>query len=83
MTGRNRDKGAFKTPTLRDLDRKKFFFHDGSANSLKKVVEIYNKGGLHRNGIDVEIRPLGLTAKERSDLVKFLNALKGKTRPGK
>jgi len=36
---------AFKTPTLRNADRRAPFMHDGSEKTLADVVELYNVGG--------------------------------------
>jgi cytochrome c peroxidase len=47
-TQREADKGAFKTPTLRDVARRPPYMHDGSLKTLEEVVAFYNKGG-HRN----------------------------------
>jgi cytochrome c peroxidase len=71
------DKGAFKTPSLRDVARRPPYMHDGSMKTLEEVVAFYNKGG-HRNPwISSAIQPLNLTASEQADLVAFLEALTG------
>jgi cytochrome c peroxidase len=66
---------AFKTPTLRDVARRAPYMHDGSISSLPEVIELYNKGGLNRPSRADELRPLGLTAEEKSDLLAFLKTL--------
>ncbi len=67
---------AFKTPTLRDADRRGPFLHDGSASSLEQVVELYDTGGqLKRESLASEIKPLLLTRREKQDLVDFLKTL--------
>lgn len=38
-------KGAFKTPTLRDIIRTGPYFHDGSATTLEEVIDHYSTGG--------------------------------------
>ncbi len=68
-------KGAFKTPTLRDVTRTAPYFHDGSAATLEEVVQHYNKGGEVKTNLDPNIRPLGLTDQEVADLVAFMEAL--------
>ena len=40
------DKGAFKTPTLREIHRTAPYMHDGSEATLEDVVEFYIKGGV-------------------------------------
>jgi cytochrome c peroxidase len=51
--------------------------HDGSLNTLEEVVEYYDKGGEPNKNLDDRIKPLHLTAQDKSDLVAFLKALSG------
>lgn len=76
-------KGAFKTPTLRDVELTAPYFHDGSAPTLEAVVEHYNRGGNADaiGKVSLEVRPLNLTESERSDLVAFMKSLTGASRP--
>lgn len=71
------DRGAFKTPTLREITRTAPYMHDGSIGTLAEVVEYYDGGGNSNPALDAELRPLRLTAAERSSLVAFLTALNG------
>lgn len=66
------DRGAFKTPTLREIARTAPYMHNGSQKTLEAVVEYYDKGGFPNDTLDEEIFPLKLTAEEKADLVKFL-----------
>lgn len=66
------DKGAFKTPTLREVGRHAPYMHDGSIKTLEEVVEHYDKGGIANPQLDEEIFPLKLTAEEKADLVTFM-----------
>ena len=66
------DKGAFKTPTLREIARTAPYMHDGSLKTLEEVVEHYDKGGIPNPQLDEEIFPLKLTAQEKADLVTFM-----------
>jgi cytochrome c peroxidase len=66
------DRGAFKTPTLREIARTAPYMHDGSQKTLEDVVEHYNKGGIANPQLDEEIFPLNLTAQEKADLVTFM-----------
>lgn len=66
------DKGAFKTPTLREIARTAPYMHDGSMKTLEEVVAHYNKGGTPHPQLDEEIFPLKLTETEAADLVTFL-----------
>lgn len=77
VTKNEADKGAFKTPTLRDVARRPPYMHDGSEKTLEDVVAFYNKGGIKNPWLSGEIRPLTLTAQEQADLVAFLRSLTG------
>lgn len=69
------NKGAFKTPTLRDIELTAPYFHDGSAKTLLEVVEHYNRGGVVKEGISPNMKPLNLTRQEAEDLAVFMKAL--------
>lgn len=71
-------KGAFKTPTLRDIELTAPYFHNGVASTLREVVDYYDKGGEDRSNVSPEVRPLNLSEQEKDDLVAFLRALTGK-----
>jgi cytochrome c peroxidase len=64
ITGEWKDIGRFKVPTLRGLPAIAPYFHDGSAATVKDVI----------NFLDARFS-IGLTDSEKSDLVAFLNAL--------
>ena len=66
------DRGAFKTPTLREIARTAPYMHDGSLATLEDVVEHYDRGGTPNPQLDEEIFPLKLTAEEKADLITFL-----------
>jgi cytochrome c peroxidase len=70
-----RMKHAFKTPTLRNVDRRGPYMHDGSVRTLAEVVELYDTGGVPRESRSLEIRRLGLTAEEKDALVAFMKTL--------
>jgi cytochrome c peroxidase len=73
---------AFKTPTLRDADRRGPYMHDGSAATLEEVIDVYDRGGLeHRPSVAPEIAALHLTAGEKADLIAFLHSLTAESRP--
>jgi cytochrome c peroxidase len=48
--------GAFKTPTLRHLLGTAPYMHNGSEESLVKVVELYDKGGNSNAHLDTKMR---------------------------
>ena len=69
-------KGAFKTPSLRDIAATAPYFHDGRMADLAQVVDYYERIGVHRTeGLSPSIRPLQLTVQDKQDLVMFLQAL--------
>jgi cytochrome c peroxidase len=68
-------RGAFRTPTLRDVELTPPYFHDGSARTLLDVVEHYARGGDVRANLSPLITPLRLSAGEKADLVAFMKAL--------
>ncbi|MGB5832915.1 MAG: cytochrome c peroxidase [Thiohalocapsa sp.] len=73
--------GAFKTPTLRNIELTAPYMHDGSLATLEEVVEHYDNGGITREDDQVNaylsggIRPLRLTEQQEADLVAFMKAL--------
>jgi cytochrome c peroxidase len=77
VTQHEADRGAFKTPTLRDVARREPYMHDGSLATLEQVVDFYDTGGRPNPWLSPQSRPLHLTAAERADLVAFLQALSG------
>jgi cytochrome c peroxidase len=68
-------KGAFKTPTIRDITRTAPYFHDGSAKTLMAVVEHYDKGGEVKKDLSPNMKALNLTQPEKEALVAFMGAL--------
>lgn len=72
ISGLEGDKGAFKTPTLREIARSAPYMHDGSQATLEEVVEHYVKGGTPNPQLDEEIFKLNLTAEEKADLITFM-----------
>ena len=71
------DKGAFKTPTLRNVALSAPYMHDGSLKTLKDVVDYYAGGANSNPYLDSQIKKITLSAKERADLVEFLKSLTG------
>lgn len=68
-------KGAFKTPTLRDITRTGPYFHDGSAKTLEEVIEHYNKGGVVKTNLSPSMKKLELCGSEKEQLLAFMKAL--------
>ena len=78
QTGKQADKGAFRTPGLRNVALTPPYMHDGSLKTLKDVVDFYAGGGTSNAQLDPEIHELKLSGQERADLVAFLESLTGK-----
>lgn len=74
-------KGAFKTPTLRDITNSAPYFHDGAAKTLAEVVDHYNKGGAIKTDLSPNIHELGLNQAEKDSLVAFMHALTSPYQP--
>ncbi len=73
------DKGAFKTPTLRNLKNRGPYMHDGSFPTVKDALAHYVGGGNWNPYLDKNIHSLDiLSLEERQDLLQFLDALNGK-----
>jgi cytochrome c peroxidase len=66
---------AFKTPGLREIARRSPYMHDGSIATLEQVVDHYDTSGVDRPSRSDLMKPLGLTAQEKADLVAFLKTL--------
>ena len=73
------DVGKFVTPTLRELKYTAPYMHNGVIGTLAEVVEFYDRGGGKDDPLATELKPLGLAADEKKDLVAFLEALSSVT----
>lgn len=82
VTDDPRDRGAFKTPTLRDVALTAPYMHDGSLTTLERVIEDYNRGGTPNPQLDSEIRKLNLSEPEKEALAAFLRTLTGTIQEG-
>jgi cytochrome c peroxidase len=69
------DVGAFRTPSLRNVELTAPYFHDGSAATLADVIRYYVKGGNDNASRDWELQPIALTESEQRDLIEFLHSL--------
>ncbi|WP_460560930.1 cytochrome-c peroxidase [Ferruginibacter profundus] len=82
ITKKETDKGKFKTPGLRNIGVTAPYMHNGMFKTLEEVVEYYNdprKVVADPINIDESLKkPLGLTDKEKKDLVAFLKTLTDK-----
>ncbi len=72
---------AFKTVGLRNIDRRAPYMHNGSIKNLMDVVNHYDNGFVKRESLSDLIKPLGLTQKEKEELVEFMKTLTSKDKP--
>jgi len=87
LTGNDRDMGAFRAPSLRNVAVTAPYMHDGSVASLAEVLRIYAAGGRnilsgphagdgranpYKNDF---INQISLDAREQADIIAFLGTL--------
>lgn len=75
LTGLDSDRGAFKTPTLREVSRTAPYMHDGSLATLEDVVRFYREGGHPNSHLDPRIARIEMSDQEAAHLTAFLRAL--------
>lgn len=69
------DAGKFRIPSLRNVALTAPYFHDGSARTLREVLEFYNRGGDVHSHQSPGILPRGYTDEELDALAAILEAL--------
>jgi len=71
--------GAFKTPTLRNIELTGPYFHNGGQATLEQVVEFYARGtdfgSVNRRDKDPDVGGFSLSGTDKADLVAFMKAL--------
>jgi cytochrome c peroxidase len=81
VSHQERDRGAFKTPGLRDVSKHPPYMHDGSLATLRDVVEFYNNATIESRTIPGLSRrligPEKLSEADINALVAFLKTLDG------
>ncbi|MGB0930399.1 MAG: cytochrome-c peroxidase [Chitinophagales bacterium] len=84
ITGNEIDNGMFRVPTLRNIELTAPYMHDGRFQTLEEVVEHYDSGMKYSPNLDPNFavrfkngvyQGLGLTEKEKRQLVTFLESL--------
>lgn len=82
ITKKESDKGKFKIPGLRNIAVTAPYMHNGMFATLEQVIDYYNDPGQFVkdpvNQDDALKTPLGLTEKEKKDIVAFLKTLTDK-----
>ena len=73
VTGLIADRAKMRTPSLRNLELRAPFMHNGRFETIEDVVEFYNRGGdFDAPNKDPLVRPLMLSQAEKDALVAFL-----------
>lgn len=67
--------GAFKVPSLRNLEITAPYMHDGRFADLESVIEFYRRPPDKRQGGEHELLPLDITDAEMQQLIAFLRTL--------
>ena len=86
-TGRPRDMGRFRTPSLRNIALTAPYMHDGSIETLEEVLEFYSRGGrkIEKGALAGDgasnpfkssfVRGFSLSPNEKREVVSFLKSL--------
>ncbi|MGQ0810723.1 MAG: cytochrome-c peroxidase [Nitrospiraceae bacterium] len=77
ITRMERDKSAFKTPTLRSVTETAPYMHDGVHKTLEEVIDFVDKGGGPNPRLSPLMKPLALSTEDKTDVIAFLKALTG------
>lgn len=80
------DRGKFKTPGLRNVAVTAPYMHNGMFETLEQVLAYYNAPGhFIDNPVNIDPalkKPLGLTSKDKKDIIAFLRTLTDKAYSG-
>lgn len=68
-------KGAFKTPTLRNVAVTAPYMHNGAYATLEDVIDHYIKGGVNKENLSPNFKQAKLTKYQKQDLLEFLKTL--------
>jgi cytochrome c peroxidase len=71
------DKGAFRTPSLRNVALTGPYFHNGSRAKLEDVIDSHVHDGNPNQHSDKEVHSLSFSDQDRADLLAFLQSLTG------
>lgn len=72
VTQKDADIGKFKTPSLRDAMNTGPWMHGGEMKDMATILELYNQNSPEPSG---KGRGLGLSTREKKDLLAFLQAI--------
>lgn len=73
VTNQPGDRGRMKVPSLRNVELRGPYFHNGGMATLEDVVNFYDRGGdFDAPNKNPAIAPIGLSPQQKADLVAFL-----------
>jgi cytochrome c peroxidase len=72
---------AFKTPTLRNVDQRAPYMHDGSSRTLEEVIDFYATLPVDRPSRSPDLAHIDLSPQDRADLIAFLRTLTSEDAP--
>ena len=73
QTGDPQHRGQFRVPSLRNVEQRAPFMHNGRFSTLEQVVDFYARGGdFNEPNKDPRVRPRNIPPGARADLVAFL-----------
>src|SRR5438093_9012758 len=76
FTKDEKDTGAFKTPTLRNISKTAPYFHNGSKATLEDALDFMLGGGFPNKYMDTKnMKKVKLTPAQRNDLLALLRSL--------
>jgi uncharacterized protein (TIGR03437 family) len=72
VTQRADDLGRFRSPSLRNVELRAPYMHNGRFKTLEEVVEFYDRGGDFPGISRTRLRVLRLSAQQKADLIAFM-----------
>jgi cytochrome c peroxidase len=69
------ENGTFRVPGLRNIALTAPYMHDGRFATLEEVIDHYASGGHYADNLNPNIMPLRLDARDKADLIAFLETL--------
>lgn len=73
VTALEGDRGKMRTPSLRNVQMRPPYMHNGRFPDLESVVDFYDRGGdFDAPNKDPQVRPLNLTPEDKAALLAFL-----------
>ena len=79
VTENPNDRWKFRTQSLRNIELTAPYMHNGEFDTLREVIDFYDRGGIPNELLSPLIVPLNLSEQEKQDLEAFLLSLTGST----